>query len=125
MGSRRFQLLVLTSVFATGVSITRVDRVAPGIALAQAANGPGRIAFTSNRDGNDEIYVMNADGTGVVRLTNDPAIDQQPAWSPDGSRIAFVSNRGGKFDTYLMNADGTGVTRLTTTTTQSGSTRPA
>ena len=125
MGSRRFHLLLLTSAFAAGFWITSVERVAPGIALAQAANGPGRIAFTSNRDGNDEIYVMNPDGTGVMRLTNDPASDQQPVWSPDGSRLAFASNRSGKFDVYVMNADGTGVTRLTTTTTQSGSTRPA
>jgi Tol biopolymer transport system component len=41
-----------------------------------------RIAFESERDGNLEIYVMNADGSGVTRLTNDPASDSTPAWSP-------------------------------------------
>jgi len=104
-----------------------MDRVGPAGALAQSGGGnaQGKIAFTSNRDGNDEIYVMNADGTGVTRLTDNPASDQQPAWSPDGSRIAFTSNRDGGFDIYVMNADGTGVTRLTTTNTHLGSTRPA
>ncbi len=48
-----------------------------------------RIAFESDRDGNDEIYVMNADGSGVTRLTDNDAIDRSPAWSPDGRRIAF------------------------------------
>ena len=51
-----------------------------------------RIAFVSYRDGNrPEIYVMNRDGSGQIRLTDNPAIDHSPSWSPDGSRIAFVS----------------------------------
>jgi TolB protein len=115
---------------AVGILATTFDRVAPAVALAQsggvaALSVQGKIAFTSNRDGNDEIYVMNVDGTGVTRLTDNPASDQQPSWSPDGSRLAFTSNRDGNFDIYVMNADGTGVTRLTTTTTHLGSTRPA
>ncbi len=75
----------------------------------------GKIVFQSSRDGNSEIYVMNADGTGVTRLTNNPASDSQPALSPDGARIAFVSNRDGVSEIYVMNADGTGLTRLTHT----------
>src|SRR2546426_8629460 len=73
----------------------------------------GRIAFVSNRAGNDEIYVMKADGTGVTRLTNNSAADLEPAWSPDGTRLAFVSHRAGNDEIYVMNANGTGVTRLT------------
>lgn len=73
------------------------------------APGPGRIAFQSNRDGNSEIYSMNADGTGVVRLTDDPAVDQTPNWSPDGARIAFASSRGGGLHIYTMNEDGSSV----------------
>src|SRR5262249_23662211 len=73
----------------------------------------GRIAFVSNRAGNDDIYVMNANGTGLTRLTDNPANDGQPAWSPDVKRVAFVSSRTGNDEIYVMNADGTSVTRLT------------
>ncbi len=74
--------------------------------------GPGRIAFQSSRDGNYEIYTMNADGSGVVRLTDEPATDAQPAWSPDGTKIAFVSGRDGSRHIYEMNPDGSGVAAL-------------
>jgi Tol biopolymer transport system component len=79
-----------------------------------------RIGFWSNRDGNPEIYVtlaltvgVNADGGNVVRLTNNPASDDRPIWSPDGKRIAFVSDRDGNCEIYVMNADGSNQTRLT------------
>ena len=49
---------------------------------------------------------MNADGSGVVRLTDHSARDGEPAWSPDGQRIAFSSDRDGNYDIYVMNADG-------------------
>jgi Tol biopolymer transport system component len=73
-----------------------------------------RIAFTTFRHGRSDIYVVNSDGSGERRLTNDPAADDLATWSPDGSKIAFVSNRDGNFDVYAMNADGTGERRLTT-----------
>jgi Tol biopolymer transport system component len=73
----------------------------------------GEIAFDSNRDGNEEIYVINPDGTGETRLTNDPASDHNPRWSPDGTKIAFNSSRAGNTDVWVMNADGTGLTNLT------------
>jgi Tol biopolymer transport system component len=72
-----------------------------------------KIAFDSNRGGNFEIYIMYADGTGVARLTNDPANDFAPTWSADGTMIAFDSVRDGNSEIYAMNADGTGVVRLT------------
>jgi TolB protein len=72
-----------------------------------------KIAFTSSRDGNPEIYVMNRDGSGVQRLTNHPSIDTTPTWSPAGSQIAFVSDRTGSPQIYIMNVDGTGVDRIT------------
>ncbi|MBI2836667.1 MAG: PD40 domain-containing protein [Chloroflexi bacterium] len=72
-----------------------------------------RIAFSSDRDGNREIYIMNADGSGQTRLTNNPAYDADPVWSPDGSKIAFSSYRDGNREIYVMNADGSNQTRLT------------
>ena len=56
---------------------------------------------------------MNADGSGQTRLTDNPADDGRPIWSPDGSRIAFASDRDGNWEIYVMNADGSGQTRLT------------
>ena len=77
-----------------------------------------KIAFTSRRNGNDEIYVMDADGTNLINLTNNGAADNAPNWSPKDangdSKIVFQSNRGGNVDIYVMNADGTAQTRLTT-----------
>jgi Tol biopolymer transport system component len=74
-----------------------------------------RIAFTSDRDGNSEIYVMNADdGSEQTRLTEESQADLNPRWSPDGDKIAFESNRGGQRGIFVMNADdGSDVTRLT------------
>lgn len=79
-----------------------------------------KIAFSSA----GEVFVMNADGSGVVQLTDSPGPDMMPTWSPDGTKIAFVSARDSKWvhpdprmhnsdDLYVMNADGSGVTRLT------------
>ena len=80
----------------------------------QPIPGPGRIAyFRTGPDGNTDIYTINPDGTASRRLTDDPAEDRDPAWSPDGSRIVFSSNRGGgPYDLYVMNADGSSVMRL-------------
>ena len=65
-----------------------------------------RIAFTSRRSGNYDLYVINADGSGVRRLTTDPGFDGFPSWSPDGTRIAFESSRtGGNYDIWIINAD--------------------
>jgi dipeptidyl aminopeptidase/acylaminoacyl peptidase len=72
-----------------------------------------KIAFASNRDGNWEIYVVNADGSGSQRLTNNPATDLRPRWSPDGTKIAFQSDRDGNQEIYSMNPDGSGQTNLT------------
>ena len=73
----------------------------------------GRIVFTSMRDGNPEIYVMDADGGNQENLTNHPAYDAQPDWSPDGTKIAFESWRDGTGEIYVMDADGKNPIRLT------------
>ena len=82
--------------------------------LAAFSGDNGRIAFQSRRHGNWEVYTMAADGSDVVRLTNNAADDERPGFSPDGAKIVFGSRRGGNADIYLMNADGSGLTRLTT-----------
>ena len=78
------------------------------------ASNTGRIVFTSFRDGNFEIYVMDADGGNQKNLSNHPAYDGQPDWSPDGTKIAFFSGRDGdRSQIYVMDADGKNVIRLT------------
>jgi len=77
-----------------------------------------KITFRSDRDGNAEIYIMNADGSGQTRLINNPASDDSPSFSPDGTKIVFCSSRDGSADEiYIMNADGSGQTRLTNNAT--------
>lgn len=75
-----------------------------------------RIAFTSDRSGDPEIYLANADGTGLVRLTDSPGRDAHPSWSGDGKTILFQSPRAdGNVQIYRMNADGTDQRRLAET----------
>lgn len=77
---------------------------------------PCNIVFESDRDGNREIYVMEVDGSNPRNLSNNPADDFNPKWSPDGSQIAFVSNRENENDCmqciYVMLADGSDVRLL-------------
>lgn len=75
----------------------------------------GRVVFVSARDGNDEIYVMHADGSAQTRLTTTASAEESPAWLPDGRQISFGSNRDGTWAVYVMNADGSDQRRLTTT----------
>lgn len=94
-------------------SAMRWPRPNPASAAFPGANG--MIAFTRWVDGNAEVYVMNPDGSGQTRLTNQSGLDWMPAWSPDGTKIAFASGRNGSdnHEIYVMNADGSDQTRLT------------
>ncbi len=74
-----------------------------------APTAAARLAFTADSDGNGDIYAMNADGSGLTRLTNSPAFDSYPTWSPDGARIAFSSG----FEIYVMIAVGSGLANIT------------
>ena len=71
------------------------------------------ILFESHRDGSNEIYMMNPDGSGQINLTNNLDWDEMPSWSPDGTKIAFETYRDGNGEIYVMDADGTGQTNLT------------
>ena len=72
------------------------------------------IVFSSNRDKDYEIYLMEWDGSNQVRITDSPGIDRHPAFSPDGKHIAFTSNRDGNYEIYIMHRDGTNPQRITT-----------
>ena len=90
---------------------THVDRV-----CAKAPES-AKIVYTSEtvnikQKGNSDIYLMNPDGTGQIKLTRHPASDSQPVWSPTGEKILFTSNRDGISDLFLMNADGTNVQQV-------------
>jgi hypothetical protein len=98
------KVLLCGSLLIAPVGCTNNGEAAPSPEYPQTA---AKIAFSSNRDGNFEIYVMNADGSNPARLTNNPAYDTSPDWSPGGAQIAFMSNRTGDKQIYIMNADGT------------------
>ena len=72
-----------------------------------------RIFFSSNRDGDWDIYSMDANGDNLIQLTNHPASDEVPTCSPDGRRIVFRSERGVTPDLYVMNSDGKDLIRIT------------
>ena len=98
-------------------AVLLIGALAAGTMPANAiVPGPnGQIAFESNRDGNNEIYAMNPDGSLQHNLTFNEANDVYPAWSPDGTQITFSSDRhqAGNLDVYVMNADGSGTIQLT------------
>lgn len=73
----------------------------------------GKILFTSTRDGNAEVYMMNSDGSSQQNLTKNSSHDYEAAWSSDRSKIVFVSERDGNPEIYTMNLDGTNPRRLT------------
>jgi hypothetical protein len=102
--------LEVANADGTGRTVLASDGTDP----AWSADGT-KIAFTTNRDGNNEIYVMNANGNTQTRMTNNAASDSMPAWSPDGSRIVFISNRDGNNEIYTMTADGSNQFRTTNT----------
>jgi serine/threonine-protein kinase len=107
-----------TAVYS--VVIDGTDRVRLSDNGVQPIYSPdgGRIAFTSSRDGDYNIYMMSADGTGETRLTSNTAVDWMPTFSPDGTRIMFLSNRdkeaGDGYDVHVMDAKGRYQARLTT-----------
>ncbi|MGH7471051.1 MAG: hypothetical protein ACRENP_24135 [Longimicrobiales bacterium] len=109
--------LVLVVVVVVGIWLRRSDTgpVATGPrdgAPSWSADGT-RIAFFSERDGNSELYIMDADGNNPTRLTRMPSSEGYPQLSPDGRSIAFDSDRADGFDIYIMDVDGTNVRRLT------------
>jgi dipeptidyl aminopeptidase/acylaminoacyl peptidase len=109
-GNTAFGLRLATDSLEDIQTVTNVDEdTAP--ALSPDGN---QVVFMSRREGNWDIYVINVDGSGLQRLTNDPSEDGLPTWSPDGNAIAFVSNRGGPWAVWAMTPDGKGKRQLFT-----------
>ena len=104
---------VIVIIYASSVFVLPLQPNQPAFGTFSGPNE--QIAFYSTRDGNQEIYVMNAaDGSNQTRLTSVNANDSDPSWSPDGTKIAFESDRDGNSNIYVMNAaDGSNQTRLT------------
>src|SRR5439155_1680075 len=118
----RIPLSRLLSILAVGLFFGACREpaapVGSSVGRAQVSLAPGdglhgAIAFHSNRNGNVQIFVMNADGSHVTLVTNNTALNFGPVWSPDGTRIVFSSNVGGDFQIYVIDADGTGMTQIT------------
>ncbi len=96
-----------------GQTLTRLTYSAGTDAYAAWSPDGRQIVFTSNRDGNNEIYIMDVNGSNLVNLTKNPASDQYPSWSPDGQSIVFSTNRDGNDEIYVMAANGSQLTNLT------------
>jgi Tol biopolymer transport system component len=115
MGMKK-PVLLLSSMVLAVLLTGGVSFVGAGESAHAASPGPSaKIVFTSDREGNPEIYLMNSDGSNQTRLTYTPESEAQPTISPDGTRIAF--QRGLEANTndeiYVMNSDGSNQTRLT------------
>jgi TolB protein len=65
-----------------------------------------KIVFVATHDGDPELYIADADGQNVTKLTDNESVDASPKWAPDGSHIVFVSDRDGDFSIYTMQPDG-------------------
>src|SRR5215218_3820101 len=107
-------LIGVIAIFASSIfTMLPSTSLLPTNQLSAFATFPGeagKIAFHRN----GEIYVMNADGSEQTNISNNPAFDGYPHWSPDGKKIAFMTSRDGiNYEIYVMNADGTSQTRLT------------
>jgi uncharacterized protein YjdB len=110
--SGRFELYALErSNFA---ALRKVGTDTGSVQEPSVSPDGSRIAFVSTRDGNPELYTMNADGSEWRRLTNDPGSDGRPVFTADGQAIVFHSARASRRQQlYIMNVDGTGVRPLT------------
>lgn len=95
------------------VSMT-TSRDATATFARHAVSSCGKLAFVSDRRGNGDIFTMNPDRSQLRDLTDDPAPDTNPAWSPRCDKIAFASARGGDTNIFVMDADGTNLKPLTT-----------
>ena len=95
-------MLVAISILSCGDDPIVNPEIAPDENIPLA----GRIAFASDRDSDFEIYMINADGTSLVRLTESKGIDYPSSWSPDGRKLTFVTERRDNYNTYIVSVGG-------------------
>lgn len=88
----------------------------PTVTATAIGGGAGKIAFASARDGVSDIYVINPDGSNLIKLENEITPKYSPSWSPDGKKIAFSTDDNDSASIYIMNADGSNPTKLISTT---------
>lgn len=101
---------------ADGTGFVRLTRNSKGAERFPKWSPDGsKVAFFSDMEGNQRIYVIGADGSNQVCLTDEKSNNWLPCWSPDGRKIAFVSDRDKIDQIYIMNADGSGQTNITNT----------
>jgi hypothetical protein len=88
---------------------------APALAAHRPRFSPDgtKLAFYAGEDGKADVYVINVDGTGLARLTDDPGDDRDPTWSRTGEGLVWSTNRGGNYDLWTMGADGSNPVRFT------------
>ncbi len=103
----------LTSVGVVLVGVVVSGALGLSWGVDAQASHKAMIAFASDRDGDSDIYVMDADGANVRNVTNDGFDNHQPCWSPDGRQIAFRSTRAGASDIYVIDVDGGDLRNLT------------
>ena len=99
-----------SSMLSMGFALIAVLLAMPAVLAAQE-----KIVFASNRDvaSNPEIYVMNANGSDIKRMTFNTVFDGEASFSADGGKIVFTSTRDGNAEIYVMNADGSNQKRVT------------
>ncbi|TYP95302.1 protein of unknown function (DUF5050) [Fodinibius salinus] len=90
------------------------------IGLGSWSPDESQIAFSSDRDGDYELYITDADGSNINQLTDNTYGDDSPDWSPNSDKVVFRSRPGSSFNLYTMNTDGTGLRQLTSQSSNVG-----
>jgi len=108
------------SVNISGWAVSRDEAASAGPRATDIEYADKKIAFVSSQNGNEDIYIMNIDGSGLSQLTDSPQKDAYPAGSPDGSRIAYTAEIGGYWQVVVMDIDGSNKVQLTDDPFRSG-----